>query len=212
MDKDYFKKYYKTFKNKIIKLTGTNKQNQIADILKVSPSTITRWFAGTAAPALADLIAISQQYHCSIDWLIGNTTSASEHYSVYDICKLFTEIDDYLPFKQQEIKDSRRYIDDIDYLSISDETGMIDVTYSSIYFPDIIDKGFSGRSYAGKEINDFLFKYKGLKEARTKQLIDNDIFHDAVRSQLNKLSHEPIEYKEEPFCYIPDGAIDSPFN
>ena len=213
MDKEYFKGYYKTFKSNIIKLTKTNKQNKIAEILSVSESTICRWFAGTAAPTLADLITISQQYHCSIDWLIGNTVSASDHYSVYDICKLFTEIDAQVPFKQHKIADSRKYVDGVDFFNFPNENGMIEVTYSSIYFPDKIDKGFDGYCYAGKEINDFLLKYKGLKEARAQHLIDNDIFYDAVRAQLNKLSQEPIKYKGDPFSVIPDDIDQElPFN
>ena len=136
--------------------------------------------------------------------------------SVYNICKTLVEIDTELGFSQKVVQCKRRYDSGVDYISIgaglddygeiqvaddygniqvADEFGNIQVEYQSIYFPDIIYHGFIEYSCAGKEINDFLRKYAGLKKAYQQELIDDNILQDAVNSLLKKLPHEKIAFK-----------------
>ena len=211
MDKDYFKKYYKTFKSNIIKITGETKQNKIATILNVTESTLSRWFAGTAAPTLADLLEISSQYNYSIDWLLGNDSYSKNTYSVYDICKILSDIDSQLPFIQESSKISRPLKKQIDLFKEKDVYGNVETIYSCLHFQDKTENGIS-YTLAGDEINDFLVKFDGLKKARKQKLIDDEIFKDAVRAQLNKLSKEKICYTEYTFSQIPDIDEDLPFN
>ena len=207
MNKDFFKNRKDIFKDNIIKLTGETKQNKIAEKLHVSETKISHWFTGTTPPSLDDLLYISQEYDCSIDMLIGNEHTASNDFSVYDICKILTDIDMEIGFMHEKIETMRIYDEEIDYFEIPDTDGKIKTDYCSIYFPDRLEGPFPTYSYDGKKINNFLKKYEGLKQARKQQLIDNDIFKDAVNAQLRKLSKEKITFKErEPnFCTLPDG-------
>ena len=199
MDNDFFKEHKDIFKKNIIKLTGETKQNKISSLLNVSESKISRWFAGSLAPTLDDLLIISEKYDCSIDWLIGKDHRSSNGLSVYNICKTLVEIDTEIGFSQKAVPCERKYVSEIDFDFFgpeADDFGNIQVEYQSIYFPDIIFKtDCLEYSYAGKEINAFLQKYAGLKKAYQQELIDDNILQDAINSLLKKLSHEKIVFK-----------------
>ena len=195
MDKDFFKNYYQTFKSNIIKITGETKQNKIADVLGVSEATISRWFSGTAIPTLADLLEISKKFDCSIDWLLGNDSKSASDYSVYDICKLLTNIDSATNFSVRDIEvgcDNAKKI------------------LTTICFTDPIIEEIFGLSDVERELNTFLRKYGKLKQAKSQELLDNDIFRNAVNAQLNKLSRKKIN---SDFSCLPDPIDEElPFN
>lgn len=48
-------------------------QEQLADCLKVAPSTIRSWEDGTTKPGPHLLVAMSDLFGCSIDYLLGRT-------------------------------------------------------------------------------------------------------------------------------------------
>lgn len=96
---------YQTFKKNIEHLTGETKQNKIADVLHVSTSKISKWFTGELLPTLTDILNISEKYHCSIDWLIGNQYEDESELSVYDICKLLVKLDNKHLFISMELKE-----------------------------------------------------------------------------------------------------------
>ena len=215
MSKDTFGNRKDIFKDNIIKITGETKQNKIAEKLHVSETKISHWFTGTTQPSLDDLLYISQEYDCSIDMLLGNERTASNDFSVYDICKILVDIDMEIGFMHEKIETMRKYDDEIDFFEIPDTAGKIKTDYCSIYFPDKLEGPFPTYGYDGKKINNFLKKYEGLKQARKQQLIDNDIFKDAVNAQLRKLSKEKITFKERKpdFSTLPDGVDEEmPFN
>ncbi|MBD5461435.1 MAG: helix-turn-helix transcriptional regulator [Lachnospiraceae bacterium] len=81
------------FKTNLETLTGETKQNRIADVLNISASKVSKWFAGALLPTISDLLNISKTYHCSIDWLIGNEHENEVNFSEYGICKLLINLD-----------------------------------------------------------------------------------------------------------------------
>jgi len=206
MDKKIFKEC-KIFKENIISLVGETKQIKIAEALDVSESKVSRWFSGNLLPTTDDLLLISEKYNCSIDWLIGNDRSSSNDLSVYDICKSLVEIDSVAEFSQEEKKVTRKYDKNIDFFETPDEYGEIETQYCCIYFPDKLEDGIFSYSYAGKEINNFLKKFDGLKKAYHQRLIDEAIFKDAVNAQLRKLDTSKITYRHSNgFSEIPQEA------
>lgn len=212
MDNENFEERKDIFKKNIIKITGETKQNRIAEKLNVSESKLSRWFAGNLMPTLYDLLNISEEYDCSIDWLIGNNRNSSNGFSVYDICKILVDIDTEVGFCQKSISDERLYDEHIDFAI--DPQLYVQTECCGIYFPDIIEKNSFEHSYAGNEINKFLKKYAGLKQAHSQGLIDNDIFRDAVNAQLKKLDHDRITFEYESDETSKTSGIDYelPFN
>ena len=48
-------------------------QAQLADAIYVTPQTISNYEIGKREPKIAELISLSEYFHVSIDYLIGNT-------------------------------------------------------------------------------------------------------------------------------------------
>lgn len=48
-------------------------QAQLAEVLCVTPQTISNYETGKREPKFAELIRLSEYFHVSIDYLIGNT-------------------------------------------------------------------------------------------------------------------------------------------
>ena len=48
-------------------------QAQLAEVLYVTPQTISNYETGKREPKIAELILLSEYFHVSIDYLIGNT-------------------------------------------------------------------------------------------------------------------------------------------
>lgn len=211
---------YQTFKKNIEYLTGETKQNKIADILHVSTSKISKWFTGELLPTLTDILNISEKYHCSIDWLIGNQYEDESKLSVYDICKLLVKLDNKHLFISMELKETIEEVsfwdsENQDYVrkKYKNTLPMIYV-HNTLSIDDIFDKmdyqqywfgnydEFEYSIYrnhgtyleANQEINAFLTKYIQIKSVLYKDLISEDIFNEIVDTYLNKLSKKTIDY------------------
>lgn len=203
-----------TFKKNMCSLTGTNKQNKIAELVNVSPVKISRWFSGQL-PTLDDLLYISQKYHCSIDWLIGNKQD-KKHLSAYDICKHIVEIDFAYKLDYRIEKGRRMILDNIDAdeiifgdVEVADDDEMIDISFPVISFRDFrvepikeSDKWKFKYNYAGHEINTFLKKYFKARQLLGEGLIDVDMFYDIVNAHLNKVSNTDTLFVKDDM--IPD--------
>ena len=48
-------------------------QDDLAEKLGVSSSAIRQWEAGTTKPSAANLLAMSDMFGCSVDYLLGRT-------------------------------------------------------------------------------------------------------------------------------------------
>lgn len=48
-------------------------QEELADKLGVSPATVRQWEAGTTKPSAANLLAMSDMFGCSVDYLLQRT-------------------------------------------------------------------------------------------------------------------------------------------
>lgn len=51
---------------------GTS-QATLADVLGVTPQTISNYEVGKREPSISELIIISEYFHVSVDYLVGNT-------------------------------------------------------------------------------------------------------------------------------------------
>ena len=48
-------------------------QDELAKRLGVSPASIRQWESNTARPSAANLLAMSDMFGCSVDYLLGRT-------------------------------------------------------------------------------------------------------------------------------------------
>ena len=48
-------------------------QDELADKLGVSPATVRQWESGATKPSAANLLAMSDMFGCSVDYLLGRT-------------------------------------------------------------------------------------------------------------------------------------------
>lgn len=48
-------------------------QDELAEKLGVSPATIRQWESGTTKPSVSNLLAMSELFQCSVDYLLGRT-------------------------------------------------------------------------------------------------------------------------------------------
>ncbi|GFI17817.1 hypothetical protein IMSAGC009_02989 [Lachnospiraceae bacterium] len=206
---------YQTFKKNIEHLTGETKQNKIADILHVSTSKISKWFTGELLPTFTDILNISETYHCSIDWLIGNENKDKQKLSMYDICKFLVKLDNEY-FINIEL---RNVVEEISFLDTTDEPTKLNQKYKKLLpviyiheslsaedmehlyeiynyherrsdFKDFEEdhRMFSTALPDNKWINNFLIKYAQLKEALCKRLLPKHIFDDVVNGYLREIS------------------------
>lgn len=210
---------YQIFKMNIERLTGETKQNKIADILHVSPSKLSKWFTGELLPTFTDILNISKTYQCSIDWLIGNSFSSSQHISNYDICKILVELDSclFINIGIEEVIENVSFWDNEKNIYINKKYKN---TIPKIYMPktmsinDIENKVYNYQNWAEELeshypvyftyngtilkdnciINDFLIKYIQIREVYYKNLISENVFKDIVNNYLMQLNKEPIIY------------------
>lgn len=210
---------YQIFKMNIEHLTGETKQNKIADILHVSPSKLSKWFTGELLPTFTDILNISKAYQCSIDWLIGNSFSSSQHISNYDICKILVELDSclFINIGIEEVIENVSFWDNEKNIYINKKYKN---TIPKIYMPktmsinDIENKVYNYQNWAEELeshypvyftyngtilkdnciINDFLIKYIQIREVYYKNLISENVFKDIVNNYLMQLNKEPIIY------------------
>ena len=62
---------------KLIQLRETRRmtQKEVADRLHISPSLMSGYEVGTRTPSVENLIALSDLYRCSVDYLLGKKSS-----------------------------------------------------------------------------------------------------------------------------------------
>jgi len=54
-------------------------QKELAEELKTSPSSISRWERGVTRPDADQLVAMSELFGCTIDYILGKTEERLAH-------------------------------------------------------------------------------------------------------------------------------------
>ena len=69
----------KTFSEKLLELRRREglSQEQLADRLGVTRQSVSKWESGAAAPELSKLVALSELFSVSVDYLVGLTDEAT---------------------------------------------------------------------------------------------------------------------------------------
>lgn len=83
-------------KDKIKLLRKNQKMNQteFSKIIGITQSTLSSYEKGTATPSLDVLIAISSNFHVSVDWLLGLSASTQRVASISDIADFLFQLND----------------------------------------------------------------------------------------------------------------------
>lgn len=69
-------------------------QVKIAETLNIDATKLSKLFSVSQLPTVDELLAIASEYHCSIDWLLGNDNDTHEkHLSIYQFCKAIVDLD-----------------------------------------------------------------------------------------------------------------------
>ena len=71
----------KTFSEKLLELRRREglSQEQLADRLGVTRQSVSKWESGAAAPELSKLVALSELFSVSVDYLVGLTDEATPY-------------------------------------------------------------------------------------------------------------------------------------
>ena len=71
----------KTFSEKLLELRRREglSQEQLADRLGVTRQSVSKWESGAAAPELTKLVALSELFSVSVDYLVGLTDEATPY-------------------------------------------------------------------------------------------------------------------------------------
>ena len=66
--------------------------NSAADLLGISPSTLSRYQKGIREPDLCYVVQIADYFHVSVDWLIGRSEDLRGRMTdeVYDVAHLYS--------------------------------------------------------------------------------------------------------------------------
>ena len=66
------------FEKNLKQISNMQKNKDIARVLDISETTLSKWINGKQVPKITDLIKITKVFNCSIDQLIGmpDTTTA----------------------------------------------------------------------------------------------------------------------------------------
>lgn len=106
------------FKERLRAVTKGKKQKDIATEIGVAESSVSKWCNSRAkpesVPRAVDLLAISQKYGCSVDYLLGNDTATGV--SVKAICQAIVDADRYFgiiftAFSPNRIPDGLKIMD-----------------------------------------------------------------------------------------------------
>lgn len=79
-------------------------QQDLADLLKVSQSTIGKWENGNHEPNFEMLIKLADHYDVSIDYLVGYTNIRKKHYVIDDLLREYLVQKFDRPFKADQIE------------------------------------------------------------------------------------------------------------
>lgn len=164
------------FDERLRKVSENESNKAIAEKINVSPSTLSKWRNGTenVTPPLPALLSLSEAYHCSIDYLVGNDDYEKGQISIDRACMSIVELDSLLDLNLQ------RRIEPY--------------THEGIHLADVnvyLSFSYDDESSCQKSIvGAFIDKYAKLKEVRDS--LPSEIFDVAVKGLLDQL-HKDAE-------------------
>lgn len=170
------------FFKRLEEISGMTKQVALAERLNISTTKISDWHTGKAVPGLHDLLQIADEFQCSIDYLLGlEDNSPVKIYTARDVCRIITELDRQygIAFHKTDEEPNgtdqnflyEMYGDNVQatkctrmWLSVTPH--FEDVTeYEEDYDGAPIQVGPDEYSSASREINKYLLKYYGVRQA-----------------------------------------------
>ena len=95
------------FKTRVLKSTKSKTQKEAAERLNIPQSTFSLWCTGKQIPPIQDLLNISDQLNCGIDYLMGRDSAAGFNPTLGNICRMLVALDKAVHFDHSADADGK---------------------------------------------------------------------------------------------------------
>lgn len=156
-------------------------QRELASVISVSRTAMSKYEKGDVIPSADKLIAIAQKYDVSMDWLCGlsdSTKSTQKIKTVSDFIKILPELENVGAVARVEVP-----------IKIFDPDGDIMTVPSTSFLIEAI----------GDTLYHAIEEYEKINDLFKAEIIDKNIYDMSITGLLKKYEKCPIDDNELPF-------------